>query len=217
MSWLIGIIWAAFAPVLMLVPGCALYLAAGRIHRIKTRKQRIAVAAAITLSTVFAIWLRDSARFDAHCAAVGTSQIFEKRKVEGFFLDDGTANSFGMRYLQEEGFRWIEARSIYNRNGFTRYELDGTRISQKEIRELTAAVEVKADFAEDSIASTTLLIIRDRQTDKVLARAGNSYFNGGSARIVLGAWGTRSCHSHGSSAGSEEFNRFYHLAKLTLR
>jgi hypothetical protein len=217
MSWLVGIIWAAFAPALMLVPGYALYLAAGRIDRIKTRRQRIVIAAVITLSTVFAIWLRDSTRFDAHCDAVGRSQIFEKRKVDGFFLDDSTANSFGMRYLQDEGFQWIEARSIYNRSGFTRYELNGTRISQKEIQQLTATVEVKAEFAEDSIASTTILVVRDRQTEKVLARAGNSNFNGGTARIVLGAWGTRSCHSHWSSAGTEEFNRFYHLAKLTLR
>jgi hypothetical protein len=214
---LIGIIWAMFAPLLLLIPVFVLYLAAGRIPVIKTRKLRVLFAAAITLSVVFPVWLRDSARFDAHCEALGVSQIFEKRKADGFFLDDSTANSFGMRYLQEEGFQWMEARSIYNRGGFTRYEKTATGITQKEIDRLTAAIEVKSDFTEDSISSTTLLTVKDRQTGKVLARAANASFNGGSASIVLGAWGMRSCPSPMSSAGSEEFSRFYHLAKLTLR
>jgi hypothetical protein len=216
MYWLVGIIWAVFAPVLLLIPGCALYLAAGRIRGVRTRKQRILVASAITLSVVGALWVRDSLRFDAHCGKITVAQVIEKRKVDGFFLDDSTANSFGMRYLQNEGFQWIEARSIYNRSGFTRYESSGSGISQKEVDRLTAGIAVKSEFFEDSISSTTILTVKDMQTGKLLASAGNSNFNGGAARIVLGAWGTRSCPSRWTSDGTDGFNRFYHLAKLTL-
>jgi hypothetical protein len=214
---LIGIIWAVFAPLLMLIPIFVVYLAAGWVPVLKSKTRRISFAAAITLSVVFSLWLRASISFDTHCEAIGTPQIFEKRKVDGFFLDDGTANSFGMRYLQDEGFQWMEARSIYNRSGFTRYELTKTGITQKEVDRLTATVEVKSEFSEDSISSTTLLTIKDMQTQKVLARAGNAHFNGGTVRVVLGAWGTRSCPSPLSATGSEAFNQFYHLAKLTLR
>lgn len=214
---LIGIIWAVFAPLLMLIPMFVVYLAAGWIPVLKSKSRRIFFAATITLSVVFSLWLRASISFSAHCEAIGTPQIFEKRKVDGFFLDDGTANSFGMRYLQEEGFQWMEARSIYNRSGFTRYEIDKTGITQKEVDRLTATIEVKSEYSEDAISSTTLITIKDMQTQKVLARAANSHFNGGIARIFLGAWGTRSCPSPLSASGSEAFNQFYHLAKLTLR
>jgi hypothetical protein len=214
---LIGFIWAIFAPLLMLIPILAVYLVAGWIPILKSKTQRLFFAATITLLAVVSMWLRASINFDAHCEAIGTPQIFEKRKVDGFFLNDSTANSFGMRYLQDEGFLWIEARSIYNRNGFTRYELTKTGITQREVDRLTATIEVKSEFSEDSISSTSIVTIKDMQTQTVLARAANAHFNGGTVRIVLGAWGTRTYPSPLSTAGSEAFNQFYHLAKLTLR
>lgn len=214
---LLGIIWAVFAPLLLLIPMGAIYLAAGWITALSNKKHKIFFAAGITLSVVFFMWLQASIKFDAHCQAMGEPQIFEKQKVDGFFLDDSTANSFGMRYLQEEGFLWVEARSIYNRDGFTRYEASPTGINQKEVDKLTARIEVKSTFDEDALSSTTRLTISDMQSRKVLAQAGNSYFKGGAVRVVLGAWGTQSCPSLQTASGSEAFNQFYHLAKQTLR
>lgn len=212
----LGIVWAVFAPLLLLIPMFVIYLAAGWIPGFDTKLRKISFAATITLSATLFIWLHDLKKFETHCQAVGQAQIFENRKVDGFFLDDGTANSFGMRYLQEEGFLWMEARSIYNRNGFTRYEVSPTGITEKEIDKLTAAIEVKSIFSEDAISSTTQMTITDRQSGKVLALAGDAYFNGG-ASLFLGAWGTQSCTSPNTTSGAEAFRQFYHLAKLTLR
>lgn len=214
---LIGFAWAAFAPALLLIPGALLYLAAGLFPGFTSRKHRVLAAAAITLSPVLALWLRDVRRFEARCQALGPAQILERRRADGFFLDDSTANSFGMRYLQDEGFLWLEARSIYDRDRFTRYERTAAGIDQREVDRITATIEVKSEHASDALSSTTLVTISERVTRKVLARAAQSHFNGGGARVVLGAWGARSCPSPLSSAGAEEFNRFYHLAKLTLR
>ena len=80
---LVGFAWAAFAPVLLLIPGSLLYLAAGRIPGITSRKHRVLVAAAITLSPVLALWARDVRRFDAHCEALGPPQILEELKQPG--------------------------------------------------------------------------------------------------------------------------------------
>ncbi len=210
-------IWAIFAPLLLLLPIGAMYLVASRIPVLNTRKRKLIFAVPLPVLVVFCIWLSSSMQFDEHCQSIGTPKIFEKRKVDGFFLNDSTANSFGMRYLQEEGFTWMEAKSIYNRTGFTRYEISPTGIKQQEVEKLTATIELKNDFFEDSISSTTRTTIRDVESNKVLAEAGDAYFNGGPARIFLGAWGSSSCNSRMTESGLEKFRQIYHLAKLTLR
>lgn len=214
---LIGVIWAIFAPLLLLIPIGAMYLVANRIPALSTKKHKIIFAIAFPVAIVFSLWLSASFKFETHCQAIGKPQIFEKRKVDGIFLNDSTANSFGMRYLHDEGFLWMEARSIYNREGFTRYEISPTGLTQHEVDKLSATIEVENVFSEDAISSTTRTTIRDRLSNKILAEAGDAYFHGGAARIFLGAWGSKSCSSIMTSSGSAEFNQFYHLAKLTLR
>lgn len=214
---LFGFIWAIFAPLMLLLPGYWAYSVAGRLPWAKSRKRQVLIAAAATFGVVMGFWLRDVAQFDRQCAINGPAQIFEKRQVDGIFLDDSTANSFGTRYLYDEGFTWMEARSIYNRQGFTRYEKTADGISQKETDRITAMVTVKSEHSTDDISSTTRITITDIPNGKLLASASSSNFNGGSMRWVLGAWGTRSCPAPGTTLGSEEFNRYHHLAKLTLR
>ena len=55
----------------------------------------------------------------------------------------------------------------------------------------------------------------DRQTAQVMARAGSAHFDGGLARWVLGAYGTRSYPS--AMTNSEDFNGYYYPAQRTLR
>lgn len=73
------------------------------------------------LAPVGGVWYVDHQAFVRVCQQYGVPVVTRTAQVDGFFLDDGTANSFGMRYLQSEGFQWMEARSIYRRDAFVRY------------------------------------------------------------------------------------------------
>jgi glutaredoxin len=45
-----------------------------------------------------------------------------------------------MRHLQDEGFQLMEARSLYDRGGFTRYEATGAGISRKDADRISAKI-----------------------------------------------------------------------------
>jgi hypothetical protein len=215
---LLGIVWAIGAPVLILLVGAALNLASSRLFPAVSAPVRRAASFGLPLLIVTVLWWQDRAEFNAQCASLGRSVVYETRSVEGIFLDDSTANSFGMRYLQEEGFQWMEARSIYARNRFTRYERHGSEIRSREIDAISASVAVIATHDRLSPwTSAQRVTIKDRSTGQVLATAAQAHFNGGRAYWLLGAWGSGSCPDPASSEGSAEFNRFYHLARLTLR
>lgn len=215
---LVGIVWAIGAPVLILLIGAILYRASSRLFPAASRSIRSAASFGLPFLIVAALWWGDRAEFDAQCASLGRSIVHETRLVDGIFLDDSTANSFGMRYLQEEGFQWMEARSIYTRNRFTRYERDGAAIRSREVDAISASVAVTATHMRLSPWTTAQHVtITDRLDGKVLATAAQAHFNGGRAYWLLGSWGSGSCPDPASSNGSIEFNRFYHLARLTLR
>jgi hypothetical protein len=215
---LLGIVWATGAPVLILLIGAFLNLASSRLFPATSRPVRRAASFGLPFLIVAFLWWGDRAEFDAQCASLGRSMIHETRSVDGIFLDDSTANSFGMRYLQQEGFQWMEARSIYARNRFTRYERDGTEIRSREVDAISASVAVTATHERlGPWTSAQRVTITDRLTGQVLATGAQAHFNGGRAYWLLGAWGSGWCPNPASSDGSIEFNRFYHLARLTLR
>jgi hypothetical protein len=215
---LLGIVWAMGAPVLILLIGAILYRASSRFFPATSRPIRSAASFGLPFLIVAALWWGDRAEFDAQCASLGRSIVHETRLVDGIFLDDSTANSFGMRYLREEGFQWMEARSIYARNRYTRYERVGSDIRSREVDAISASVAVTATDARLSPwTSVQRVTITDRLTGQVLATAALAYFNGGRAYWLLGSWGSGTCPDLASSEGSIEFNRFYHLARLTLR
>ena len=215
---LLGIVWAMGAPVLIPLIGAILDRASSRLFPAVSRPIRRAASFGLPFLIVAVLWWGDRAEFDAQCASLGRSIVHETRLVDGIFLDDSTANSFGMRYLQDEGFHWMEARSIYARNRFTRYERDGPDIRSREVDAISASVAVTATHVRLSPwTSAQRVTITDRLTGQVLATAAQAYFNGGRAYWLLGSWGSGSCPDPASSDGSIEFNRFYHLARLTLR
>ena len=215
---LLGIVWAIGAPLLILLVGVALNFASSRLIPSVDAPVRRAASFGLPFLVVITIWWLDRAEFKAQCASLGRSVVHQTRSVDGIFLDDSTANSFGMRYLQEEGFQWMEARSIYAKNRFTRYERHGSEIRSREIDAISASVAVTATHERLSPwTSAQRLTITDRSSGQVLATAAQAHFNGGRAYWVLGAWGSSSCPDPASSEGSAEFNRFYHLARLTLR
>jgi hypothetical protein len=207
---LIGIIWAAFAP-LVLVGVYALILFLTRKTRL-SKRYRIGLAAAVSVLPVLIVWAPKRIEFARVCAANGTPVILKTVSADGFFLDDTTANSFGTRYLYDDGFRWFEAKSIYSREKFTRYEINAGKISESEVEKLTAKYIVTSAWQQRDGYSDTEIIIADRESGEKLASAHSMQFDGGAAKWVLGAWGVASCPS-----GSENFRKMYHLAKLTMR
>ena len=222
---LTGIIWAVSAP-LMLV---ALIVALAWWLRKKRVRGAVACAMSVVLLPVAAVWWWDRADFIGVCTGEGKPTIFRKAMADGVFLNSGTSNSFGMRYLHDEGFSWMEAPSIFKRGAWVRYERSGANnkgigsnggtsvnITTTEIEAITARYEVREDssqpFDHTSLSQTRVI---DRANGEVMAQAGNAHFSGGRIKWVLGAWGTRSCPS--AMSAPEDFNDYYHLAKKTLR
>jgi hypothetical protein len=215
--FLIGLIWAALAPLLLLIPIgilCAVSMRTPLARQHWFARRRKWMCAAAVLVPVAVVWYLDHAAFKDVCDAHTSLHIARHEKVAGFFLDDGTANSFGMRYLQEEGFEWFEAVDYRDRNKFVRYVRDGKDIRTQDIDAPTARFEVRSEFRQYS-PHTTLNITRvlNRETGAELAHAGMGQFSGGRAMWLLGAWGSAGC----PTPGTPQWSNTYHLAKLVLQ
>ena len=214
---LIGLLWAVAAPLLLLIPAALLAVQLRRRRPAWPRRRRWGLAVAVTLAGVALLWLPQRLQFAALCDDLGPPRIEARAAVAGFFLDDGTANSFGMRYLHDEGFDWIEARSIYRRDAYTRYRKVDGRIEQQEIEQPSAAhVFTSTHEQRPGGVSVQRQEIRERQSGRLMAQAASARFDGGTAKWVLGAWGSASCPNPVTTAGSAAFQATYHLARDTL-
>ena len=221
---IIGLAWAALAPLILV----ALILVLAWALRRASVRGAAWLAISVVLFPVAAVWWLDRAEFNSVCSGEGKPVIFRKAMADGVFLNSGTSNSFGMRYLHDEGFAWIEAPSIYRPGAWVRYERSSAVATDKdhsrttaniittEIAAITARFEVREDssqpFSHTSLSQTRVI---DRNSGELMAKAGNAHFSGGRMKWVLGAWGARTCPSAMSSP--EDFNDYYHLAKKTLR
>jgi len=215
MWMIIGMIWATFAPLLLVIGVWILVSAAKKASVPKPWRfwGPVIVVAGLTL----ALWVPERLAFKNHCDTSSKPTILKTAVAEGFFLDDQTANSFGMRYLQEEGFSWVEARSIYDRSKFTRYEIVDGKIEQREIEQTSAEYTVRSILKMERLWNTTETEIVNTKTGEKVAWANDSHFGGGTTKWVLGVYGTATCPDPRSTEGSEDFLDFYHLAKNTLR
>ena len=226
---LLGVIWAVFAPLLLLLPIGVIYrLIKPAVANIELTRRlplwqgrlfRLGIAALMVLIPVRVVWYIDKAEFVALCKTEGAPVIRVKASTDGFFLDDSTANSFGQRYLQSEGFQWMEARSIYQRGEFTRYErsLDGT-ISQLAQKTKSARYEVVTEYLQP-LAHTSLTVTRVIDTQapdgkQEMARSAMAHFNGGRMHAVLGAYGSASYPDLASNQAT--WNDAYYLVRNTL-
>ncbi len=210
---LVGFIWAAFAPLLLVIP----ILALGYLLRRRDWARPMLVAAGLVATLVAALYAMDRAAFSAVCREVGRPMVIERAIADGVYLNSGTANSFGTRYIHDEGFMWIERNDIYARGSFVRVAKDGSgRLSETKIPELTARYEVaESHEVRPDGTGVSWVQVLDRQAGKVLARAGDANFQGGRMKWVLGAYGSASCMS--AMRDPEGFRAYYHLARDTLR
>jgi hypothetical protein len=211
---LLGLIWALGAPLLLL--GAAALVVVSLRTTGWPRRRRWTLAGGVVLLPVAALWWQDYQEFVSVCEGAGKPRIHARASAEGIFLDSPTANSFGMNYLHQMGFSWMEMRSIYERGKFERVtrEADG-KFRTEPVAAISARYEVRETF-EQPYPHTGLSMRRviDRQTGRVLAEAGSAHFSGGRARWVLGAYGTRSFPS--AMSDSEAFDQYYYLAQHAL-
>jgi len=212
---LLGIFWAVTAPLLLLVAGGLLFSLLS--FTVWTRHVRMAVAAGLIVVTVGTTWWLDYKEFVSVCEGVGKPRIISRALADGIYLDSPTANSFGMNYLHQQGFTWMEMRSISDRNKVERVTRDANGQFRTEPTDnISAQYEVRETF-EQPYPHTGLSMKRviDRKTGMVMAQAGSATFSGGRMRWGLGLYGTRSYPN--VRTNSEDFQNYYYLAQHTLR
>ena len=209
---LFGLLWAAFAPVLIVV---AVALTALALRRFGRRRAWGAAAALVLLPIIFVHWT-DRRAFAALCAELGEPVIHAKASADGILLSSPTANSFGYRYVQSEGFDWMEIADIYRKAPYVRVSrvADG-KLAETPTEAPPARYEVPETYEARPSAGGSTTIVRDRETGAELARGADATFDGGRARWLLGAWGVSSCRT--AAADPASFNAWYHLARNTLR
>jgi hypothetical protein len=214
----VGLLWAVFAPLLLLIPAAALYRFLRTWHPAWRPGTQQLAAVLVTLAGVLVLWLPARREFSRVCGELGAPRVIERVRADGFYLDDPTANSFGTRYLYDEGFKWYEARDIYHAGGHVRYIKSANDIRTEQIDSITAAITVASvDSSVGPYIRINRVVITERRTGRELATAARANFSGGPARIVLGVYGASDCPSVRTASGSEAFDLYYHLARATLR
>lgn len=221
-----GLVLAIFGPLLLLVPAAALFWLLGRLGvaermKITGRGSVRAAHALLALLTVAVVvvgtWLPGRLKFARLCDELAEPRIYERSAVDGFYLDDSTANSFGQRYLTEEGFVWMEAKDPYRNTRLVRYRRNGETVISAPLPEVTASHIVRSDVdaRENGIHIARTEII-DRDTGKLLAEAHSVVYHGGPLGPVLGVYGLANCPDPASAEGSRQFDLYYHLVREVL-
>lgn len=213
---LVGFIWAAFAPLLLV----ALALMLAVILRRFGLRNAFKVAMGLVVVPVAILYGFDRRDFMAACDERQNVGIMTRADADGFVLTSGTANSFGTRYLYNEGFSYFETLDyMQGYKGWVRYEKNAAgQIVTRKIEGPTARYEVRERHQSvDGSTSFSHVEVMDRQTGTMLAKASDGSFLGGRMRWFLGAWGSANCTSRGTGEGGRQFSLFYHLARETLR
>jgi len=221
-----GLLLSIFGPLLLLLPVAALYWLFRRVGLAQrfgvTRRGSVQAAhgllALLTVAAVVVItWLPGRMALSRLCDELAEPRIHVRVKVDGFYLDDITANSFGQRYLHEEGFAWMEANDIYHRGQFVRYRRDGKNVASDPLPALTAqyvvrsGVDVRANGIH--VARTE---IAERASGRILGEAHSVIYHGGPLGLFLGVYGLASCPNPITAEGSRQFNTYYHLVREVL-
>jgi hypothetical protein len=223
----IGILLAIFGPLLLIVPMVLVYRLLVRSNpatRFGWSKgiPRFAYAMTAALSVLLVVgatYLPGKLEFNRLCESLAEPRLIERARADGFFLDDSTADSFGMRYLRDEGFAWFETRDIYKRDGYARYRKAGEKIVRESVSELKAFYTVQSTFDAKNQGigiDVNRMAIMERASGKLLAEAYSINYHGGPLGILLGVYGLSSCPSPITQQGSRQFNTYYHLARDTL-
>lgn len=222
---LAGLLLTVLGPLLLLLPIVLLVFLFGRaglgarlgLSADNARLLHVAAAGILVLGAVLATYLPGRIELERLCSELAEPRILERARVEGFFLDDLTANSFGQRYLGEEGFAWFETHDIYKRGQFVRFRKAGDKVHTEPVTELQSRHVVKsATEVRDRTIHVSRTAISERESGRLLAEAHSVIYHGGPLGIVLGVYGMSNCPNPITPEGSRQFNLYYHLVREVL-
>jgi hypothetical protein len=222
---LAGLLLAVLGPLLLLLPGGLLYYLLRRaglgarlgLGPVNARLLHVTASAAIVLGTVLATYLPGRMEFERLCGELAEPRILERVRVEGFFLDDLSANSFGRRYVAEEGFAWFETYDLYQRGRTVRFRQSGDQMVIEPVIELQARHVVKSDTeVRGNTIHVSRTAISERQSGRLLAEAHSVTYHGGPLGMVLGAYGLSICPDPVTTEGRRQFDLYYHLVREVL-
>jgi hypothetical protein len=171
------------------------------------------VAVGLVLLPVAGLYGHDRWVFVEVCRDIGKPHVTRQVDQKGFLLVSGTANSFGMRYIEPGAFDWLEMADIYRKSEYVRFRRTSSgELTSEQIGEPTAEVEAIESFRQQEYGiSVSSTVVKVRSTGEVLAEGARANFSGGRAKWVLGSWGASSCPSDG-----EDFKLYYRLIENTL-
>ncbi|MBL8502568.1 MAG: hypothetical protein JNL78_03945 [Rhodocyclaceae bacterium] len=222
---LAGLLLAVLGPLLLLLPCGLLYFLFRRaglggrlgLSPVNARLLHLAAAAGLVFGVVLASYLPGRLEYERLCQALAEPRIHDRARVEGFFLDDLTASSFGQRYLGEEGFAWFETHDIYKRGQFVRYGRAGDKVVNEPVSVLQARHTVKSgvEVRPDGI-HVARTAITEREGGRLLAEAHSVTYHGGPLGMVLGVHGMSHCPNPITPEGSRQFDLYYHLVREVL-
>lgn len=222
---LTGLLLAVLGPLLLLLPIALLYFLFARaglgarlgLSPVNARLLHLAAAAFLVLGAVLATYLPGRIEFERLCGELAEPRILERVRAEGFFLDDLTANSFGQRYVLEEGFAWFETHDIYQRGQFVRFRKSGGQVIIEPVPEPQARYVVKSTTeVRPGAIHVSRTAISDRASARLMAEAHSVTYHGGPLGMLLGVYGMSHCPNPITPEGSRQFNLYYHLVREVL-
>lgn len=224
---LFGLIWAAFAPMLVSIIALGVAWLTLRLFQ-KNSKKPIVYVAILTLVWSY-VGLQYSIQFQEFQHKVEsiqriypsdhwqvTHQQETKNGLLTVLLDSPTANSFGYRYVRE-GFvvqmkkypsvdEWIQVSSTQN--------IFNSTISEEPIKNPTARWTIQETFESGSHWSVQWIKIKE--DNKIIAQDAIVYFRPqGVVRWSLGSWRTQS--EPDIVDGSTRWRKAYYLACWVLK
>ncbi|KAB2934478.1 MAG: hypothetical protein F9K21_11550 [Rhodocyclaceae bacterium] len=220
-----GLVLAVLGPLLLLLPIALLYFLFKRLglgarfglSPVNARLLHLAAAAIAVLGVVLATYLPGRLEFERLCDALAEPRILERVRTEGFFLDDLTANSFGQRYVLEEGFAWFETHDIYKRGQFVRFRKSDGKVLIEPAAELQARYTVKSDVeVRGNSIHVSRTAVSQRAGGRLLAEAHSVTYHGGPLGMVLGVHGLSHCPNPVTAEGARRFDLYYHLVREVL-
>jgi len=224
----IGVLLAIFGPLLLIPVTWLVYRGLTRplVHRLMLQHEhssaRVWVASlsapALVALVMAASYFPGKVEFDRLCAQHATPSISRRVAAEGFYR----ARMFPYEarpFLDEGGFRFVEAPDIYNQARFFRYVMSASgAIDQQAIEELQSRYGVEKTFSTMSFGITMnekiIYVLASREE---LARAAYIVYAGGPLSLFLGSYALASCPDAASPEGAIAFHTFYNLETTALR
>ena len=225
MAWGLGLLMAMFGPLFLLLPVWLIHRLLSQtrallrlgIAEAKLSRSNIGASFLLVALIVAATYAPGRLEFNRLCEELAEPRIRERVQVDGFLLMDTTADSFGRRYLTEEGFRWFETPVLGRPEQFRRFRREGDQVVIEKIEDVTARYRLASLHEERAYGiKHHRTVIGEISSGRALAESDSLTYMGGPLGMFLGIYGMSTCPSPITPEGSRQFNLGYHLAREVL-